>query len=160
MLRATFDVILLAGAIFPAGAARDPQVKIPPPPVPLPEVDPKMPMFVVCAKACNDCARQCDTCAAHCANLLAEGRKEHLQTLRLCQDCATLCQAAGSITARDGPMSNLICAACADACKLCGDECLKHPADPTMKRCAEECHKCEKACRDMVKQTGTTSRGK
>ena len=61
MLRATFDVILLAGAIFAAGAARDPQVKIPPPPVPLPEVDPKMPMFVVCAKACNDCARQCDT---------------------------------------------------------------------------------------------------
>ena len=54
MLRATFDVILLARAIFAAGAARDPQVKIPPPPVPLPEVDPKMPMFVVCAKACND----------------------------------------------------------------------------------------------------------
>ena len=39
-------------------------------------------------------------------------------------------------------------------------QCLKHPADPTMKRCAEECHKCEKVCRDMVKQTGTTSRGK
>jgi hypothetical protein len=154
MLRATFDVIVLAGAIFATSAASSPQAKIPVPQVPRSsEVDPKMPMFIVCAKACDDCARHCETCAAHCASLLVEGRKEHHRTLRLCLDCAAFCQAASSITAKDGPMSDLICKSCAEACKMCGDECDKHPADPIMKRCAEECHKCEKACRDMVKQT-------
>ena len=153
MLRTTFDLLLLAGAILATSAAGSPQAKIPVPPLPQTEVDPKMPMFLVCAKACDDCARYCDTCAAHCARLMAEGRKEHHETLRLCQDCASVCQAAASITAKDGPMSQMICTACAEACKTCGDACNKHADDPIMKRCADECHKCEKVCRDMLKQT-------
>jgi hypothetical protein len=153
MLRTIVGVTVLASAVFVTSAISSPQAKIPVPPIPRPEVDPKMPLFLVCAKACDDCARQCQTCAAHCANLVVEGRKEHHRTLRLCQDCAAFCQAASSITAKDGPMSELICTSCADACKMCGDECAKHPADPLMTRCAEECQRCEKACRDMVKQT-------
>jgi hypothetical protein len=115
-------------------------------------VDPKMPAFLVCAKACDDCARACDVCAGHCTRLLAEGKKEHLDTLRLCQDCAAICSAASCVMAKDGPMGDVICAACADACKRCGDACEKLAADPIMKQCAVECRKCEKACRDMLKK--------
>jgi hypothetical protein len=115
------------------------------------DVDPKMPFFLVCAKACDDCARNCDLCASHCAKLVADGKKEHHHTLKLCLDCAAVCRAAASVTARDGPMSNLICTSCADACKQCGDACEKHPGDPIMKQCADECRKCEKVCREMVK---------
>lgn len=104
-----------------------------------------------CAKACNDCQRSCDMCAAHCAKLISEGKKDHLKPLASCQDCATHCSAAASITARKGPYSDLICTACADACKQCGDECDRFKENPTMKKCADECRKCEKACRDMLK---------
>ncbi len=44
-----------------------------------------------------------------------------------------------------------MCTACADTCKMCGEECEKLKDDPMMKECADECRKCEKACREMVK---------
>jgi hypothetical protein len=152
MLRTTLDVILLAGAMVAASSTNNQPPKIPVPQVPRPEVDPKMPYFLVCAKACDDCARICDTSSAHCAKLVADGKNEHMQTLKLCQDCAAVCRAAAAVTARDGPMADLITLACADACKRCGDECEKHASDPVMKGCADQCRACEKVCREMNQQ--------
>src|SRR5262245_19187868 len=114
--------------------------------------------FLDCARACDDCARMCEVCGAHCANLVADGKREHVHTLRTCQDCATHCSAASSITARQGPFSDLICQACAEACKRCGDACEKHAHDEIMRKCAEECRKCEKACRAMLKHLGEHSK--
>lgn len=111
--------------------------------------------FMQCAKACDDCARECDACSTHCAKMVADGKKEHLTTLHTCQDCATFCRAASGIAARKGPFAGLMCTACADACKRCGDECEKFKDDPMMKACADECRKCEKACRDMVRHTAS-----
>ena len=149
-------VVLSACGLLALHAAEPVQPKLKAPQIPIPQrgptqVDPEMPYFLVCAKACDDCARMCETCAAHCAKLLAKGNKEHQVTLQHCQDCAAVCQAAARITAKDGPMSKLICIACADACKLCGDECAKHAEDPLMKKCAVMCQQCEKVCREMVK---------
>lgn len=111
--------------------------------------------FTDCAKECGECARVCDVCAAHCAKLLAEGKKEHLATLATCADCASICASAGCVIARQGPFSDIICTACADACKRCGDACEKHAAhDAVMKQCADECRKCEKSCREMLKHIG------
>lgn len=106
-----------------------------------------------CAKACNACELACEMCASHCAMLVAEGHKEHLATLRSCMDCAKVCAAAAQIVAGKGPFSDLICVACAEACKRCGEACEKFADDPMMKMCAEECRKCEKACRAMVGST-------
>lgn len=103
-----------------------------------------------CARACNDCQRICDACSTHCAKLVANGKKDHLTTLRTCQDCATHCSAAATIVSRNGPFSDLICTACAEACQKCGKACEKFD-DKMMKQCAEECFKCEKACREMLK---------
>jgi len=103
-----------------------------------------------CAAACSDCQRACDMCSEHCGTMLAEGKKEHLTTLRTCQDCATVCAAAASIVARRGPFTDSICQACADACNRCGKECDKFPNDPTMKKCGDACKACEKACREML----------
>lgn len=113
--------------------------------------DKHMAMFKDCAKACDDCKRMCDTCGAHCAKMLADGQKMHYESLKTCQDCAAICAAAACVTAKQGPFSDIICTACADACKRCGDTCEKHAAhDAMMKECAAECRKCEKACRDML----------
>jgi hypothetical protein len=111
--------------------------------------------FKDCAKACVDCARICDECTAHCGRMLAEGKKEHHNSLRHLQDCAVICSTASSIMSRSGPDSDLICIACAEVCKRCGDECDKHAAhDLMMKACAEECRRCEKACRTMLQSSG------
>ena len=110
--------------------------------------------FISCAKECRDCALMCDTCAAHCANMLAEGKKEHKTTLQTCQDCSSVCTAAACITAKAGPFSDVICQACAEACKRCGDACGRFKDDEHMKKCADECRTCEKACRDMLEHVG------
>ena len=120
-------------------------------PDPEPAVDPKMSHFMDCAKACDDCTRACDLCAGHCAKVIVDGRKEHLETLRMCQACATICSATSRVVAKFGPCSDLMLVACVDACKRCGDACTKHPDDAIMKKCADECRRCEKACREMIK---------
>jgi len=84
--------------------------------------------------------------------MLADGKKEHLATLRLCQDCTAICMATARVAGKDGPMSDLMYTACAQACKRCGDACEKG-TDPMMKKCAEECRRCEKVCRDLGKPT-------
>jgi hypothetical protein len=109
--------------------------------------------FADCAKACSDCQRECDGCAVHCATLLAQGKKDHLATMRTCADCADVCSVAAQITSRQGPFSAAICKACADVCAGCGKECEKFPDDKMMAACAKECRACEKACREMLKHT-------
>jgi hypothetical protein len=116
--------------------------------------------FQKCAQACNDCQRMCAACATHCAGLLAEGKKDHLTTLRTCLDCADFCVAAAQIVARGGPFADLICTACADACARCGKECERFASDKMMKECAEECRRCEKACREMLHHLGHATPGK
>jgi hypothetical protein len=108
-------------------------------------------MFEKCARACSDCQRLCDACATYCAKALAKGSEHHLEMLVSCQDCASLCVAASQIVARDGLFSDLVCRACEEACARCASRCERHPQDgAVMTRCAEECRKCETACREML----------
>jgi hypothetical protein len=152
MVRVAFAIVgLVAGGFMLANTPGTSQTRIPIPQVPPADVDPKMPYFTVCAKECDDCARLCDICAAHSTRLLAEGKKDRLAIVQLCEDCAAICSAASRVTAKDGPMADLICASCADACKRCADACEKLEGDPIVKHCAEECRKCEKTCREMLK---------
>ena len=153
---------LLAVSFAVAGTAvaigGKPPVETPAVAVPVPAedraVDPKMSQFMDCAKACDDCARVCNLCAAHCTKMAVDGQKEHLATVRTCTDCASICTSASAIVIKSGPFSDLICTACAEACKRCGDACEKHADhDPIMKQCMDECRKCEKACRIMMKNT-------
>ncbi len=109
-------------------------------------------MFEECADACADCQIECGSCARHCAMLLGEGKKEHMNTLQTCLDCAEICSAAAQIVARQGSFSTLICESCAEACSRCAAACEKVPSDKHMARCAKECRECETACRAMLKK--------
>ena len=40
------------------------------------------------------------------------------------------------------------------ACDRCAKECEKFPQDQHMAACAEECRKCEKACKAMLPHVG------
>jgi hypothetical protein len=107
-----------------------------------------------CLKACAACARECESCFDHCAMLTAQGRKEHLTTLRTCVDCGDLCAVSAKIISRNGALMVASCDGCAKACDACGDECEKYPDDAHMKACAKACRECARACRDMIKSAG------
>jgi hypothetical protein len=110
--------------------------------------------FMDCAKACAICQNQCESCFNHCAHLVADGKKEHVRSMRSCNDCGEICATAAKLSARQGPMVGLICDSCAKACDQCGAECEKFPSDDHMKACAKACRDCAAACREMLKHIG------
>lgn len=106
-----------------------------------------------CIQACYDCAQACTACADAC---LGEGDTQMLtQCIRLDLDCADICIATGSVmsrqTAFDRTMAKAVLTACAQSCKLCGDECEKHAAHHAHCRiCTEACRRCEQACNHLL----------
>jgi len=106
--------------------------------------------LIQCIEACYDCAQACTSCADAC---LAEDMVTELrQCIRLNMDCADICTATGSIgTRRTGSNEALLkrmLETCADACRLCGDECGQHAQEHEHCRiCEEACRQCEQLCR-------------
>ena len=106
-----------------------------------------------CVVACFDCGQTCLACADAC---LGEAKVSDLvQCIRLDNDCADLCFAAGALgTRRTG--SNEACLRqaielCAAACAACALECERHATMHEHCRiCAEACRECETACREAA----------
>ncbi len=107
-----------------------------------------------CIQACFDCEQACTACADAC---LGEEQIEMLiRCIRLNLDCADVCDATGKIVSRqtafEPVMVQAMLRACAEACRLCGDECAMH-AQHGMEHCrvcAEACRRCEQACNQLV----------
>ena len=81
--------------------------------------------------------------------------------IRLDLDCADVCDATGKIlsrqTAFEPQMARAALDACAQACRLCGEECEQH-AEHGMEQCricAEACRRCESACNNLLSAIGT-----
>jgi len=111
--------------------------------------------FTKCAQACSACQLQCDMCFNHCATLVADGKKEHAASMRLCVDCGECCKLSATLTARHSALSVHACECCAKCCDECAAACEKMADDKEMAACAKECRECAKSCRDMVKAMGT-----
>jgi hypothetical protein len=84
--------------------------------------------LVECIEACFDCAQACTACADAC---LGEQDVQMLtRCIRLDLDCADVCDAIGKIlsrqTAFDVEIARATLEACAQACRLCGEECEQH----------------------------------
>ncbi len=106
-----------------------------------------------CIEECQSCAQICTSCADAC---LAEEMVDQLAScIRKNLDCADLCVATGSIALRhvggNDELLRATIAACAEACRICGEECADH-ADmhDHCRICAEACKRCEEACRTAV----------
>lgn len=106
--------------------------------------------LIRCIEACYDCAQTCTACADAC---LGEAMVAQLtQCIRLDLDCADLCVATGALASRRTGTNELVVKraieTCAEACRLCGEECAKHAGQHEHCRiCAESCRRCEEACR-------------
>jgi hypothetical protein len=116
--------------------------------------------LIRCIEACYDCGQACTSCADAC--LGEEMAAQLAQCIRLNVDCADVCIATGSVASRRTGTNELIMKRmieiCAEACRLCGDECAKHAAQHEHCRiCADACRHCEQACREAA-ATVTPSR--
>jgi len=117
-------------------------------------------VLIRCIEECYDCAQICISCADAC---LAEEMVAQLrQCIRLNLDCADICAATGRLASRrtgsNESLMRQMLEACAEACRLCGEECEKH-ADrhEHCQICAESCRRCERSCVDAA-QTITPRR--
>ena len=106
-----------------------------------------------CIKACFDCTQTCVACADAC---LAEQQRDMLlRCIRLDLDCAAVCNATGYIISRktefDVGVARAVLQACAQVCRICGDECERHAQHMEHCRiCAQACRRCEQACNQVV----------
>lgn len=110
-------------------------------------------VLIACIEACLDCAQTCASCADAC---LAEPNVAELtQCIRLNLDCSDICAATGIVASRrtgsnEAVIRQLI-ETCAEACRLCGDECDSHGGKMEHCRiCAETCKRCETSCHEAA----------
>jgi len=106
-------------------------------------------ILIRCIEACYDCAQACTACADAC---LAEDMVKDLrQCIRLDLDCADICLATGAVASRRTGSNELVVThmleTCADACRVCGEECARHRRMEHCAVCAEACRRCEQLCR-------------
>jgi|TARA_A100001391_G_scaffold192940_1_gene167620 hypothetical protein len=79
------------------------------------------------------------------------------QCIRLNLDCADICIATGAMSSRrTGANVEVLRAtiqACAEACRVCAEECGRHADQHEHCRiCADSCRSCESACKDALSQ--------
>lgn len=105
--------------------------------------------LIKCLEECHACEKACIACADAC---LGEPMVQDLvQCIRVNLDCADVCHTTGAVAARrsgsnEGVMRRML-AVCEMACRICGDECMRHAAHHAHCRlCAEACRRCEHAC--------------
>ena len=100
--------------------------------------------------------RRLETCTACADACLAEREVSHLiACVRLNLDCAAVCTATGSITARSNKAGHrqlleAQLANCIAFCRACADECARHAMHRHCLVCAEACTNCADACTGML----------
>src|SRR3546814_18404099 len=109
--------------------------------------------LISCIEECYSCAQSCTSCADAC---VAEEMVDQLrQCIRLNLDCADICVASGTIaTRRTGTNEQVIVAtleACAEACRVCAEECERHA------RKHEPCRICADSYRRVQQYCGAAT---
>jgi hypothetical protein len=108
-----------------------------------------------CIAACAICSQSCTSCADAC--LAEEGVRELRRCIRLNLDCADVCAATARVLSRqtnfEPSLARALLEACAEACRLCAEECEWHAEHMKMDHCrvcADACRRCERACEEML----------
>lgn len=101
----------------------------------------------------QECATVCTACADAC--LAEDNAAEMRACIRTDLDCADICAATARVVARqtatDQTVLQAVLQACAAVCQKCGSECAEHAEMMEhCKICAQTCHNCETACRELL----------
>jgi hypothetical protein len=105
-----------------------------------------------CIEECFAYALTCTSCADAC--LAGEDVQELVRCIRLNLDCADVCDATGRVLTRqttaEARLARSMLEACAQACRVCAEECERHAQHHDHCRvCAEACRRCEQACEEL-----------
>jgi Domain of Unknown Function (DUF326) len=80
----------------------------------------------------------------------------------MCLNCSDVCATTGRIVSRqtefEPAMARAALQACAEACRLCDEECETHAREMNMEHCrvcAEACRRCEDACNRALSAVGS-----
>lgn len=102
-----------------------------------------------CLENCTACHISCEHTLQHCLQM--GGDHADPLHIRLLRDCAQICATSADFLTRGSDLHPFTCAACAEACSRCADDCERIGAhDPVMKACAELCRRCAESCRQMA----------
>ena len=129
MATATLSKEMLAAHPWPAQIDRDLQAR--------------------CIDECFACEQACTACAD--ASVAEECVADLRRSIRLCLDCADVCDATGRVLSRQteyvAAAARTQLSSCRESCGLCAEECERHADHHEHCRiCAEECRRCEEAC--------------
>jgi Domain of Unknown Function (DUF326) len=110
-----------------------------------------------CIDECLACAFSCTACAD--ADLAEDDVAEMRRCIRICLDCADVCDATGRVLARQTEYVAATAIAqvtsCRELCGLCAEECERHADHHEHCRiCGEECRRCETACSAVLDAIG------
>lgn len=115
--------------------------------------EPEASVLAACIEECAACAQACVACADAC--LSEPDVRDLVRCASLDLDCADLCDATARILTRQSALGSSLARSvvqtCAEACRLCGEECEAHARMHEHCRiCAEACRRCETACIELV----------
>jgi hypothetical protein len=104
-------------------------------------------------ETCVECSQACTACAD--ADVREQMASDLAKCARLNLDCADMCETTARVLTRqtgyDKDMTRAVVEACAQACKICGEECDRHAQmHEHCAVCAEVCHRCERACNEVL----------
>jgi hypothetical protein len=108
------------------------------------------------ARCIQECVARAQTCTACSDADVAEDDVANLRRcIRLCLDCADICEATGRMLTRqtdyDARLSKAQLTVCRQECASCAEECERHADHHEHCRiCAEECRRCEEACSALL----------
>ena len=92
-----------------------------------------------------DCSLACENCAASCLN--EENVGDMKKCITLDRDCADICLQAAILLQRGSVIGRQFLLICEEICRLCAEECGKHPSDHCQ-QCANSCRNCAEACHE------------
>ena len=105
-----------------------------------------------CIENCTECHRICLETMEYCLRM--SGKHADAARIGLLADCAQICQASAAFMIRGSALHHQSCAACAEVCGRCADDCASLGADDEqMQECAELCAACEESCAEMATET-------
>jgi hypothetical protein len=113
-----------------------------------------------CIDECLACLQSCTVCAD--ASVAQPDVVDLRRSIRLCLDCADVCDATGRMLSRQteyvATTARAQVSSCWELCAICATECERHAQHHEHCRiCAEQCRRCEEACSAVLEAIGPPS---
>jgi Domain of Unknown Function (DUF326) len=113
-----------------------------------------------CIDECLACLQSCTACAD--ADLAEDDVAEMRRCIRLCLDCADVCDTTLRLLSRQtefvAETARSQVASCWEECAICARECERHADHHEHCRiCGEQCRRCEAACAAVLDAIGQPS---